>query len=89
MADDFHSRFESNEQKLERLRRLQRDEVTLPLGFEIEGEVRAPNVTEMHTMLLGGIQSRVGPAQVPIPEESGNLAGEDKRRTLEKGSREL
>ena len=89
MADDFYSRFESNEQKLERLRGLQHDEVTLPGGFEIEGEVRAPHVAEMHSMLLGGIQSRVGPVQVPVPEGSENLAGKDRRRTLEEGFKEL
>lgn len=89
MSEDFHSRFESNEQKLDRLRKLHQDDVSLPHGFEIEGEIRAPDVSEMHGMLLGGIQARVGPAPIPVPEESMTSAGEKKTRMLEKDSEEI
>jgi hypothetical protein len=80
IAEDFYSRFESNEQKLERLRGLRQSEVALPRGFDIEGEIRVPTVSETHEMLLGGVQSGIGPRQVPVPEESVTLKIADGKR---------
>lgn len=70
LTEDFYSRFESNDDKLERLRRLQQNEVVLPHGFEVEGEVRAPSVSEMHTMLLTGQQARMDTLRVTRPRGS-------------------
>lgn len=83
IAEDFYSRFESNEQKVERLRRLQQKEVSLPQGLEVEGEVRIPEVSEMHTMLLRGMKARIGTPEFPLPEESRTSLEESRKKELE------
>ncbi len=83
IAEDFYSRFESNEQKLERLRTLQRGENTLPQGLEIEAEVKIPDVTQMHNMLIGGVQGKVGMPEVPVPKESVTKLNESSEKKVE------
>jgi len=70
IAEDFYSRFESNEEKLERLRLLQKGEVTLPEGLEVEGDFQLPEVGQMHSMLLRGIRGNLGIGNIPPPQES-------------------
>ena len=70
IAEDFYSRFESNEQKLERLRQLQKGDIGLPTVLDVDGEISIPTVTETHNMLLSGVTRTLGPSQIPLPKES-------------------
>lgn len=70
IAEDFYSRLESNEAKIERLRRLQGGEETLPPGLEIEEEIELPDVSEMHAMLLMGVHKRLSFPDIPTPSDS-------------------
>jgi len=70
IADDFYTRFESTEEKLERLRQLQMGEFSLPEGLEEQdGEFHLPDVAEMHAMLLRSVKKRLSPMKVAQPAQ--------------------
>lgn len=69
MAEDFYSRFESTEDKLKRLRKLQQGEQSLPSGLEIEGDIRLPDATDMHSMLLSGVHGTISVPEIKAPEQ--------------------
>ncbi len=80
IADDFYSRFESNEQKIQRLRELQAGESPLPEGLEVEGDIKIPDVTNMHSMLLNGVQ---GDIETPVLKKPGEEGGSKKMESSE------
>lgn len=73
IADDFYTRFESNEQKLQRLRKLQAGESPLPEGLDVEGDIKIPDVADMHSMLLNGVQGDLETPVLKKPEEECSL----------------
>lgn len=70
IGEDYYSRFESNEQKLERLRQLQKGDIGLHTGLDVKGDISIPTVAETHNMLLSGVMRTLGPSQIPLPKES-------------------
>ena len=86
IAEDFNSRFESNEQKLERLRQLQKGNIELPIGLDVDGEIRIPTVADTHDMLLGGVMRSLGPTEIPAPKESATKRMEPRSREADEGS---
>ena len=84
IAGDFYSRFESNEDKLQRRKDIQSEEALLQDGLELEGAIKLPGVSESHAMLLRGISSKIEMPKIPGPVGFNSTAGAEKRQEMEK-----